>query len=243
MEAQGDAQVHGSEALMDIAVVGSICLALLGVGVGLGCEIRARTERDRINRAMSLSLRQAAIELDLTPPEAAEHGHSLSRGSICGTPARLEIGGRGRHRVSVALTVVGLPEGVGIAPRPRGRDSEMFALGGAIEAGVAAFDHQYAIYNGGVSREDLVALSKQIPRDLLRFMVECFDPLVYVRLRSKELIVDPGGPMLPWSGPESPRWRASQMDLAERWRSVKRLVKEGVERGLFRTTSAPGQVS
>lgn len=223
---------------MDIAVVGSICLAVLGVGVGLGRELRARTERDRINREMSLSLRQAAIELDLSPPEAAERGHSLSRGTICGMPARLEIGGRGWHRVSVALTVLGLPEGVGIAPRPRGRDSEMFALGGAIEAGVAAFDQRYAIYNGGVSREELVALSKQIPRELLRFMVECFDPLVYVRLRSKELSVDPGGPMLPWSGPESPRWRASHLDLVQRWRSVERIVKEGVERGLFLTSSA-----
>lgn len=216
-------------------VVFSLCasVVMLALGMSLGREMRERAERDRVEQEMLLGLQQAAIDLELTLPEAQHDGWFVSRGTIGGMPARLEVGGRGLHRVSVALATVGLPAEVMIAPRPRGRDTEMFAHGGAIETGVVDFDRNFALFGNGVTGDALVALSGQIPRELLQLVVERFDPLARFKLTSKELSVDPGWPNLAWSGPHSPRWHASQINLVHMWRSAERLVKEGVERGLF----------
>lgn len=216
-------------------VVFSLCasVALLALGMSLGREMRERAERERVEQETLLGLQQAAIDLELTLPERKDEGWFVCRGELHGMRATMEIAGRGMHRVAVAVTVVGLPAEVMIGPRPRGRDQEMFALGGAIETGVAEFDRNFALFGNGVAGDALVALAQQIPRELVELVAERFDPLSRVTLTATELVVNPGWPTLAWSGPHSPRWHASQINLVHMWRSAERLVKEGVERGVF----------
>ncbi|MCX5744378.1 MAG: hypothetical protein NT062_17960 [Proteobacteria bacterium] len=183
-------------------------------------------------------LREAAARLGLGAPslDPADGPTSLyvCRGTIDGFEVELGIGGRGWHEVRVRLVVVDLPRGIGIGPRPTGPGVEDYYLGVAVGAGEPPFDQHFAFFgSSGCVGEALRVAVATVPRRLVDFVAERFDPSFDLGLTASQLRLTPGEPTLLGTAAGAPRWRARCDDLVACWHHARRLVSSGLMQGVF----------
>lgn len=192
--------------------------ALLALVLLYRTELREEEERHAAELAWLALLHRTSAELALSTPERM-HGGFVCRGNIHGCAATLVAGAGGYHELSVALTVVGLPDEITIAPRDAALHEHVTT------SGLADLDAHYALYgNPATGGDALVALSHQIPDELLTVIVthHAADRALHLTSRWLRLAPQTQGTAPP-----------SEAELLALWHAAATIVDDGVRRGVF----------
>lgn len=208
-------------------IVGVLGVFVLFVGVLAAQLTRARLERARMDAVTTAQLANAAAALGLGEPRlvGSRFVRWVCTGKLCDLDA--ELGASGRWgRVAVSLAVEGLLGDVRVTPRPTGRGVEDYYIGAAVDSGHARFDAHYCLYGSNAcSGEALTEAAKTVPRTVLDFAADHFDPAYEVVLSANELVVQPV-----WEPMREP-----SDDLVVLWRYADRLVRDGLDRAVLRS--------
>lgn len=208
-------------------IVGVLGAFVIFAGIVAVQLTQARLERARMDAVTTALLADAAAALGLGEPRLVERRFVrwVCAGKLCDLDAELGASGRWA-RVSVSLAVEGLLGDVRVTPRPTGRGAEDFYIGAAVDSGHARFDAHYCLYGSeSCSGVALAEAAKTVPRTVLDFAADHFDPAYNVMLSADELVVQPV-----WEPMREP-----SDDLVALWRYAERLVTDGLDRAVLRS--------
>jgi hypothetical protein len=171
---------------------------------------------------------EVARELELRSPVEEPRGW-VCAGTLCDIPAELVVGPRGNRTIALTAHVKGLPEGIGIQPRPTGPGSQEIILGRALPSGDDDFDLHYMLFGA----PEIVGASPRVAPALLEWLADSYNPHLRVTARSDAGIwFDGGEPTITPTDPNGMRWTAAPDVILGFWHAADRVVSRGLQLGV-----------